>query len=114
MRGVGSPNTLAQGSPYYRCSEMDSEDHHDVPEDTVYKKVVFRKYLDSTFSTRDPRGECEEHLGLLGPVIRAEVGDVIQVSRPSGVLGSAAEFPQPQGAVTAEGQDSSPRLICPY
>nr|XP_036879862.1 coagulation factor V [Manis javanica] len=60
-------------------SEMDSEDHHDVPEDTVYKKVVFRKYLDSTFSTRDPRGECEEHLGLLGPVIRAEVGDVIQV-----------------------------------
>ncbi|KAI5127395.1 Coagulation Factor V [Manis pentadactyla] len=60
-------------------SEMDNEDHYDIPEDTIYKKVVFRKYLDSTFSTRDPRGECEEHLGILGPVIRAEVGDVIQV-----------------------------------
>ncbi|XP_008523772.2 coagulation factor V [Equus przewalskii] len=57
-------------------SEMDDDD---VPEDTIYKKVVFRKYLDSTFSKRDPQGEYEEHLGILGPVIRAEVDDVIQV-----------------------------------
>uniref|UniRef100_A0A8C3WXD6 Coagulation factor V n=1 Tax=Catagonus wagneri TaxID=51154 RepID=A0A8C3WXD6_9CETA len=56
-----------------------SEDIYDIPEDTVYKKVVFRKYLDSTFTQLDPRGECEEHLGILGPVIRAEVDDVIQV-----------------------------------
>lgn len=55
-------------------------DDDDVPEDTIYKKVVFRKYLDSTFSKRDPQGEYEEHLGILGPVIRAEVDDVIQVS----------------------------------
>ncbi|KAF6074438.1 coagulation factor V [Phyllostomus discolor] len=60
-------------------SEMDSEDEDAVPEGTVYKKVVFRKYLDSTFTKRDPRGEYEEHLGILGPVIRAEVDDVIQV-----------------------------------
>lgn len=46
----------------------------------MYKKVVFRKYLDSTFTKRDPIGELEEHLGILGPVIRAEVDDVIQVS----------------------------------
>ncbi|XP_038613808.1 coagulation factor V-like [Tachyglossus aculeatus] len=45
----------------------------------VYKKVIFRSYLDSTFTTPDPRGEDEEHLGILGPVIRAEVDDVIQV-----------------------------------
>ncbi|XP_057584109.1 coagulation factor V [Hippopotamus amphibius kiboko] len=56
-----------------------SEDIDDVPEDTIYKKVVFRKYLDSTFTKLDPRGEYEEHLGILGPVIRAEVDDVIQV-----------------------------------
>ncbi|XP_021786406.2 coagulation factor V [Papio anubis] len=59
--------------------ETDIEDSDDVPEDTVYKKVVFRKYLDSTFTKRDPRGEYEEHLGILGPIIRAEVDDVIQV-----------------------------------
>ncbi|KAB0343927.1 hypothetical protein FD754_020853 [Muntiacus muntjak] len=58
---------------------VQSEDNDDIPEDTVYKKVVFRKYLDSTFTKRDPQGEYEEHLGILGPVIRAEVDDVIQV-----------------------------------
>ncbi|KAM9110367.1 coagulation factor V isoform 1-T1 [Megaptera novaeangliae] len=56
-----------------------SEDTDDVSKDTIYKKVVFRKYLDSTFNKLDPRGEYEEHLGILGPVIRAEVDDVIQV-----------------------------------
>ncbi|XP_035578326.1 coagulation factor V isoform X3 [Zalophus californianus] len=56
-----------------------SEDIDDVPENTIYKKVVFRKYLDSTFTKRDPLGEYEEHLGILGPIIRAEVDDVIQV-----------------------------------
>uniref|UniRef100_A0A2K6FGC7 Coagulation factor V n=1 Tax=Propithecus coquereli TaxID=379532 RepID=A0A2K6FGC7_PROCO len=60
-------------------SEMDNEDIDNIPEGTIYKKVVFRKYLDSTFTKRDPRGEYEEHLGILGPVIRAEVDDVIQV-----------------------------------
>nr|XP_006974825.2 coagulation factor V [Peromyscus maniculatus bairdii] len=60
-------------------SEMDNEDTDGIPKDTTYKKVVFRKYLDSTFTRRDLHGEYEEHLGILGPVIRAEVGDVIQV-----------------------------------
>ncbi|XP_042530334.1 coagulation factor V [Dipodomys spectabilis] len=60
--------------------EVDLDDEiDDVPQDTTYKKVVFRKYLDSTFTRRDPRGEYEEHLGILGPIIRAEVDDVIQV-----------------------------------
>ncbi|XP_067402211.1 coagulation factor V isoform X2 [Emydura macquarii macquarii] len=46
---------------------------------TIYKKVIFRSYVDSTFTTREAEGEYEEHLGILGPVIRAEVDDVIQV-----------------------------------
>ncbi|XP_005398245.1 PREDICTED: coagulation factor V [Chinchilla lanigera] len=60
-------------------SETDNEDSDDIKKDTTYKKVVFRKYLDSTFTKRDPQGEYEEHLGILGPIIRAEVDDVIQV-----------------------------------
>lgn len=47
---------------------------------TVYTKVVFRQYLDNTFTKPDVEGEYEEHLGILGPVIRAEVEDVIQVT----------------------------------
>ncbi|XP_017389596.1 coagulation factor V isoform X2 [Cebus imitator] len=59
--------------------ERDIEDIDNTPENTIYKKVVFRKYLDSSFTKRDPQGEYEEHLGILGPIIRAEVDDVIQV-----------------------------------
>uniref|UniRef100_A0A8C7V254 Coagulation factor V n=1 Tax=Oncorhynchus mykiss TaxID=8022 RepID=A0A8C7V254_ONCMY len=46
---------------------------------TRFTKVVFRGYLDSTFSTPDIRGEMDEHLGILGPVIKAEVGQTIMV-----------------------------------
>ncbi|KAM7161054.1 coagulation factor VIII [Macrochelys suwanniensis] len=45
-----------------------------------YKKVVFRGYLDNNFTQPLVRGELDEHLGILGPYIRAEVDDVIMVS----------------------------------
>ncbi|XP_020830327.1 coagulation factor V [Phascolarctos cinereus] len=56
-----------------------ADDADDIIGNTVYKKVIFRKYLDSAFTVPDPQGENEEHLGILGPIIRAEVDDVIQV-----------------------------------
>ncbi|XP_029767912.1 coagulation factor VIII [Terrapene carolina triunguis] len=46
-----------------------------------YKKVVFRGYLDNSFTQPLARGELDEHLGILGPYIRAEVDDVIMVSQ---------------------------------
>ncbi|XP_064906002.1 coagulation factor V isoform X1 [Columba livia] len=45
---------------------------------TTYK-VIFQSYTDSTFTTLQEEDEYTEHLGILGPVIRAEVDDVIQV-----------------------------------
>jgi FtsP/CotA-like multicopper oxidase with cupredoxin domain len=45
----------------------------------VYKKTVYREYTDDTFRTLKPRAPEWEHLGLLGPLIRAEVGDTIKV-----------------------------------
>nr|XP_046260880.1 coagulation factor V [Scatophagus argus] len=47
--------------------------------ETKFTKVVFRSYLDSGFSTPEIRGETDEHLGILGPVIKAEVGQSIMV-----------------------------------
>ncbi|KFU89190.1 Coagulation factor VIII, partial [Chaetura pelagica] len=44
-----------------------------------YRKVVFREYLDDSFTQPLQRGELDEHLGILGPYIRAEVEDVIMV-----------------------------------
>lgn len=46
---------------------------------TVYLKAIYREYTDATFKTLKPRPESERYLGLLGPVIHAEVGDVIKV-----------------------------------
>ncbi|XP_060784747.1 coagulation factor V [Neoarius graeffei] len=46
---------------------------------TLFKKVLFRSYLDSSFTTPDSRGEADEHLGIMGPVIKAEVGETIYV-----------------------------------
>lgn len=41
-----------------------------------YKKAVYRAFTDDTFMTPLPH---PEYLGILGPVIRANVGDIIQV-----------------------------------
>jgi FtsP/CotA-like multicopper oxidase with cupredoxin domain len=43
------------------------------------KKALYREYTDDTFSTLAPRASEWEHLGFLGPLIRAEVGDTIVV-----------------------------------
>ena len=45
----------------------------------VYKKALFREYSDGTFQTLKQRPPEWEHLGLMGPLLRAEVGDTIRV-----------------------------------
>lgn len=42
----------------------------------VYKKAMFRQYTDATYSRLSPRPAW---LGFLGPILRAEVDDVIVV-----------------------------------
>ncbi|MGH9530045.1 MAG: multicopper oxidase domain-containing protein [Terriglobales bacterium] len=49
------------------------------PVSTTYIKALYREYTDNTFRTLKPRPPQWEHLGFLGPVIRAEVGDTIRV-----------------------------------
>ena len=45
----------------------------------IYRKAVYREYTDGTFATRKTRAPEDEYLGLLGPILRAEVGDTIKV-----------------------------------
>jgi manganese oxidase len=49
------------------------------PKSNTYVKAVYREYTDGTFTTLKPRPAEWEHLGILGPLIRAEVGDVVKV-----------------------------------
>jgi len=46
---------------------------------TTYLKAIYREYTDDTFTTLKPRSPAWEHLGMLGPLLRAEVGDTIRV-----------------------------------
>ncbi len=44
-----------------------------------FRKALYREYTDGTFSALKQRAPEDAYLGLLGPVIRAEVGDTIKV-----------------------------------
>jgi len=46
---------------------------------TVYRKAIYREYTDSTFSQLKSRPAEWETAGILGPIIRAEVGDTIKI-----------------------------------
>lgn len=46
---------------------------------TTYRKAIYQEYTDATFQTLKPRPPQWVHLGILGPLIRAEVGDTIKV-----------------------------------
>ncbi|XP_032993749.1 hephaestin isoform X2 [Lacerta agilis] len=62
----------------------------------TYWKVQYTEYMDGTFQVEKGRTKEEKHLGILGPVIKAEVGDTIQVT-----FANKASWPfsiQPHGA----------------
>ena len=54
----------------------------------VSLKAIYREYTDATFTTLKPVQDKWQHLGILGPVIHAEVGDTIKV-----VFKNNARFP---------------------
>jgi hephaestin len=46
---------------------------------TTYVKSLYREYTDESFTSLKPRSSADQHLGMLGPVIRGVVGDTIKV-----------------------------------
>lgn len=72
----------------------------------VYKKALYREYRDDTFAELKPRSAEWEHLGFLGPLIRAEVGDTIVV-----VFRNNASFPasvHPHGVLYDKRSEGAP------
>lgn len=69
---------LIHGQPFHYQDDPASKGLLD-PNSTAYHKVLYREYTDSTFSTLKTRSASWEHLGILGPLIRAVVGDTIRV-----------------------------------
>ena len=76
------------------------------PVSTVYQKVLYHEYTDSTFRTLKPRPPEWQHLGFLGPLIRAVVGDTIHV-----VFRNNAHRPfsvHPHGVFYDKGSEGAP------
>ena len=72
----------------------------------VYRKALYREYTDATFTALKPVASEWQHLGTLGPVIRAEVGDTISV-----VFKNKARFPfsiHPHGVRYAKDSEGAP------
>lgn len=46
---------------------------------STYKKAVYREFTDETFKTIVERTRKDNHLGVLGPFIKAAVGDQIEI-----------------------------------
>ena len=69
----------------------------------TYRKALYRQYTDATFRTRVP---ADPNLGMLGPVIRAEVGDTIKV-----VFKNNTSFPasmHPHGVFYTKSSEGAP------
>ncbi len=72
----------------------------------VYLKALYREYTDATFNTLKPRPPEWEHLGYLGPLLRAQVGDTIKV-----VFKNNGRFPfsmHPHGAFYNKDSEGAP------
>ena len=88
-------------------------DHEDVfVENTAYSigstyvKALYREYTDGTFTTLKPVPPAWAHLGTLGPLIRAAVGDTIVV-----VFKNNARFPfsvHPHGVFYLKDSEGAP------
>jgi manganese oxidase len=53
-----------------------------------FRKAIYREYTDASFRYRKPRLAADAYLGIMGPVIHAEVGDTVVV-----VFKNNARFP---------------------
>lgn len=58
-----------------------------------YKKAIYREYTDNSFTELKPIAPEWEHLGTMGPVIRANVGDTITIVFRNNVPFAASVHP---------------------
>jgi hypothetical protein len=86
----------------------------------VYSKATYREYTDATFQTLKPCASEYEHMGILGPVIRAEVGDTLEIvfgnntTQPYGINPHSVSYTKDsEGALYAGMSPQSTGLVAP-
>uniref|UniRef100_A0A3P9LWB7 ferroxidase n=1 Tax=Oryzias latipes TaxID=8090 RepID=A0A3P9LWB7_ORYLA len=75
-----------------------------------YKKVVYRQFTDCTFTKEVKRGADMKHLGIMGPIIHAFVGEKVEIvfknmaSRPYSIHAHGVKTDYPQVYETKPGE----------
>ncbi|RVE73621.1 hypothetical protein OJAV_G00032920 [Oryzias javanicus] len=75
-----------------------------------YKKVVYRQFTDCTFKTEMRRGPDMKHLGIMGPMIHAFVGEKVEIvfmnmaSRPYSIHAHGVKTDSPHVYETKPGE----------
>ncbi|ELK16486.1 Hephaestin-like protein 1 [Pteropus alecto] len=73
-----------------------------------YWKAQYVEYVDATFTQRKRLSEAEAHLGILGPVIKAEVGDILLVTFAN--KADKVYSILPHGVVYDKASDAAPNI----
>jgi len=76
---VGRPVSGQVRTYYISADEVAADVAPAAGGSTRYVKARYREYSDATFAHPKPRPAEWEHLAFLGPLIRADVGDTIQI-----------------------------------
>ncbi|MGH7696035.1 MAG: multicopper oxidase domain-containing protein [Gemmatimonadaceae bacterium] len=66
------------GKPF-EGDELVFTEHGDTRIGTIYRKALYHGYTDANFTTLKPIDPAWAHLGSMGPLIRAVVGDTVKV-----------------------------------
>lgn len=89
---VPSGKNLISGEPFTAHEEtLVKAGKHNFS--SQFKKALYREYVDASFSKLKPREEKWKHLGFMGPLIRAEVGDTIRITFRNNVSFPASMHP---------------------
>ena len=83
----------AGGEAFYSgCQLLYPGDYQHVPHTwhliCSHTKAQYREYTDDTFTTLKPRPESDSYLGIVGPIIRAQVCRDQLVMMQRGVAGT--------------------------
>uniref|UniRef100_A0A674AYN8 Hephaestin n=1 Tax=Salmo trutta TaxID=8032 RepID=A0A674AYN8_SALTR len=77
---------------------------------SIYKKVVYRQFTNNKFTKQKERSADMQHLGILGPMIHADIGDKVNIvfknmaTRPYSIHAHGVKTDVPQVKETKPGE----------
>ncbi|XP_045061329.1 ceruloplasmin [Coregonus clupeaformis] len=77
-----SPNRTWEQEMYHGLTHSPGNDFIDKQDKFIgskYKKVVYREFTNNKFTKQKERSADMQHLGILGPMIHADVGDKVNI-----------------------------------